>query len=114
MKLDISAIFVETGRIIGRKFILLFAIWAAFMALRVAVIAIGGAITGGLGVASTYLTPSSILGGGAGLTILLSYIAYLLVVLAGMAGLSGVASPLRHYGFGEAFGAGLRGRFERG
>lgn len=109
MKLDISAIFVETGRIIGRKFLLLFGVWAAFLVLRIAVIAIGGAITGGLGVAGTYLTPSSILGGGAGLAIFLSYIAYLLVVLAGMAGLSGVASPLRHYGFGEAFGAGLRG-----
>ncbi|ROT97201.1 hypothetical protein EB810_04685 [Altererythrobacter sp. FM1] len=109
MKLDISAILMETVRIIGRKFFLLFGVWAAFMALRIAVIAIGGAITGGLGVASTYLTPSSILGGGAGLAILLTYIAYLLVVLAGMAGLSGVASPVRHYSFGEAFGAGLRG-----
>lgn len=108
VKLDISAIFLETGRIIGRKFLLLFGVWAAFLVLRIAVIAIGGAVSGGLGVVGTDLSASSILGGGTGLAILLSYIAYLLVVLAGMAGLSGVASPLRHYGFGEALGAGLR------
>lgn len=109
VKLDISAIFVETGRIVGRKFLLLFGVWAAFVALRITVIAIGGAVTGGLGVASTNLASPSIVGGGVGLAFLLSYIAYLLVALAGLAGLSGAASPLRQYGFGEAFNTGLRG-----